>query len=810
MSIILKHIWRNIKSNRLRSVLVILSLTLSAAVFYLNLNVEQDVNESTAILMQAPSRGYDVAILGNLDTDTLALPACEKTLEMELALGQCGTHTVFLYRGDCNRILDEGLLTLNDASEELLPLRDGQALMPRTRALYFGIAPGDTFTVQTLMGTETLTLAAYVESAGAFAADGTEYGEIFICSSTIQTNLLCAALEDESEMTALVERLQNDSDILLAKTLYDANAVYGHMSSVRQLLGIILLLVVAITFFVVSSTVSLIINYRIPVLGTFRSVGAAARQTNSLLLAESVVYGLVAGIPGVLCGELLRTFIRAQFLGISAGNVRLPLLLSVPIFTVLMNVAVSLFAVVRTGKTPVKDLIFHKQSAATKPSLIWSCVGLCMLAASVIIALFNHKYVFGLLIAELVLAVTGAGLSIGMVCALFSRLFGRLALKLKRSAGPVWLGLRNLAVNRINRSTSLLVCVVIALVMLIYVCVSSISVFFAGYENNYPYDILIKLATQTEDHYRYLEKIDGVDSVVYEYWDITDCFINEEACHVNFVAADGYSNGIDVDPVLASTLEDGQVIVDYLFAKLYHYTIGDTLVMTNVGNETAYSSSPFTATVVGYCDSSVFYSNRTTIMMTRNDFYQHVETTPAIIGISISTSRDVYEMIDDINDATAAHDGTLYRVSAKQDYVNDEVTEAMSAVNSISVVPFFTILLALCGLVNNQLISFNQKRMTYAVLNSTCMSRQQLKTMLVTELVASFAVGCTTGLLLSLWLCKIMHDVIFVTIAYVDIVVTMEQIGLSLALLLVLLSATIVFPLRRLKKMSIMKEIKYE
>lgn len=195
-------------------------------------------------------------------------------------------------------------------------------------------------------------------------------------------------------------------------------------------------------------------------------------------------------------------------------------------------------------------------------------------------------------------------------------------------------------------------------------------------------------------------------------------------------------------------------------------------------------------------------------MITRNDFFRYIETTPAIIGIR--TRLPAAEMVAKVNDAIAAKTGQQYHVYASEDYINIDLGDVMSAARAVSAVPFFTLLLALFGLVNNQLVSFQQKKMLYAVLYSTAMSRRQLGITIFTELLSSAMVGGIAAIGMSFWLTKIMRDIIFVTISYVPLVITAGQVLQSLALLALVLCITAISPLRQLRNMDIIKEIKYE
>ena len=62
------------------------------------------------------------------------------------------------------------------------------------------------------------------------------------------------------------------------------------------------IMVLFISVFIIYSTFKVITTERLPVIGTFRSIGATRKMTDIILIGESLLYGIVGGILGVLTG----------------------------------------------------------------------------------------------------------------------------------------------------------------------------------------------------------------------------------------------------------------------------------------------------------------------------------------------------------------------------------------------------------------------------------------------------------------------------------------------------------------------------
>jgi len=800
MSIILKHVLRNIRENGFRSFLIVFSLALSASVFYINLNIREDVYKSSKIILEAAFGGYDILLSGDLSYKDEVLPGTEKTLPLTASVGITDSELrAVLYETDLAQVVREGTVEISDRMPGFTPNALYHSVISAGKAEKFGLELGDIIAVVTEDETvHPVMITAFAEELGFFTQSDGSVLEILTCTGETEPAVLYAALLDDESPSAVCDGI-NALNLGITATALRRDSSAQNLDSIQKLLSIILFLVIAISVYVVSGTQSLIIQYRIPVLGTFRSLGATAAATNRILILENVMYGAAALVPGLFFGEVLRRLVNKIYLGGDTSSIHWLYMLPVLLFTVGLNVLVVLFSILRSGRKSIRELIFGKQSAAKKPPVLQGIAGLLLFGFSVWLAYRNTHYVFGILLAEMLTAVVGAGLAIGPIASWFSALFHRPVRAL--FGGPSWLGLRDLSVSKINRSTSLLVATVMAMVLMIYVVVASVTGFFTEYANNYPYDIMIKHSSGDEASFQYIEELDGVDSVIYEYWDFDTAEINGLEKNVCFCAVDGFSNGIEAEEGLFESLNNGETVLDKMFASVNDFSIGDRLTfLMEDGRE-------FSLRVTGLCDSGIFNSSRITVMMTREDFYSFISVNPAIVGID--TDRDVHELITDINQAVYDKTGEVYDVMAKDDYLGAEIDDAMNGMKAVSAMPFLAILLALFGMVNNQLVAFNQNRFRYAMLYSASMSRRQLASSVFAELFYSFAIGSAVGVGLSLWLSKVIRDIIYVSISYVPLVITAKQLLLSFLLLFILLCLTAVFPLMRLRKLDIIREIKY-
>lgn len=480
----------------------------------------------------------------------------------------------------------EGLLTVTETIPKFNPSDDNQAFMSRAKALFCGFQLGDTIKILTESGARSYVLTAFVNSMGSFSA-GSDVMEVVVpITSNDSINGVLAALKNEQDLSGVCREIEANSRGLSAQPLYDEVTASRRQTSIQTLLSVALLLVVAIAFYLISSISVLLVNYRIPVLGTFRSLGATKAETDLVLLGENGLYGLISAIIALPLGEALRTALRIYYWGVVPTAPRLSYLLLVPLFTVGMSVFVAVFSLLRTTKIPLRQLLFQKQNNAPAGSMPLFITGIVLTVASVVLSVQNRQYLISLLIVQLLLGVVGMGMMVPTLCVIFSRILETLAAGSRN--GPVWLGIKNMGTNRINQATAFLIASVMSLVVVVFICISSISSFFDQYRYNYPYEVMIKGVSEDAASLSSIENVEGVESVVYEYWDYSNPELNGQKVRTCFAAVDGFSNGIEMDASWKYALNDGTCLVDYAYASIQDISLGDTITYRRSGSDSTF------------------------------------------------------------------------------------------------------------------------------------------------------------------------------------------------------------------------------
>jgi len=143
--------------------------------------------------------------------------------------------------------------------------------------------------------------------------------------------------------------------------------------------------------FIIYGSYKVITLDRLPVIGTFRSIGATQKAVTGILLLESMLYGVIGGLIGIPAGILvLKLILRGMGESISQG-IEIPVVISP--FSILLSfaaaVTVSLLSawlpVRRASRLPIKDVVLGSVEERTVPRRFIVMGGVILFAVSMIL-----------------------------------------------------------------------------------------------------------------------------------------------------------------------------------------------------------------------------------------------------------------------------------------------------------------------------------------------------------------------------------------------------------------------------------------
>jgi len=148
---------------------------------------------------------------------------------------------------------------------------------------------------------------------------------------------------------------------------------------------------------------------------------------NLILILENVVYGIIGGTIGAILGGLLKNNISNIFITASDGIeiastkafVEPKYIVAVIIFTIILQLIMSISAIIKTSRKPIKDIIFNKQDEKYKKSKVKIAIGLVSIIIATVLYLQNNDAEFSKSIIALVLTIFGIALEVPLILTTF-------------------------------------------------------------------------------------------------------------------------------------------------------------------------------------------------------------------------------------------------------------------------------------------------------------------------------------------------------------------------------------------------------
>lgn len=817
---ITKHILKNIWENKFRSVLIIIALTLSAMVMFLNLTFKDDMNARYRAIMQGASQEYDFAVSKDAGSDDVyfeetslnfsGLPV-ENKLPMLNAYGLMETEdeslTVSLLGADRELMIDTGLCVLPqdnvfDADSNL------QVITNKTTAKAYGLSAGDSVTITMSWGEETFTVSAIAENKGLYLSTGDSI--LFMMSKGyLEENMGLAGMSDSvwidlqagTKSKLAMETFESANPEFNTSALLDEEAIIDSITMFNQLILIILLMVAILTYYVVSSITRLLLAIRIPVVGTFRSVGATKNRVNGILFLENAVYGLFGGVLGIVFGFLVRETVVTTFLDMTqsipikgTGGINPLYIAGVLVFSVLLQLLITASTIHKVSKMPIKDTIFNVQNVKQRVSNRKTIIGASLLIASFVTYQLNVKYSLPVAALAFVFAIVGAVFLVPLFTRLLSR--GLAVISQKLFGNSAELGCKNIGYSKSITSSVILTTVAISVLLAVYMLTLSINTIFDKAENLFESDIQIQNPSKSYEEYERLTDLDGVDKVDYLFFSFGSAQWNEKTGNMAVAGMTEAKEGIRETGDQIAALKDNELLIDEYFAIRNDIVVGDQIFVTEKN---------LTFEVVGFMDSSQFSTSRNVGVINESYFIEHISDVPVFIGIYTTDN------IDDVK-KTLKEDfaGENVMIQTSVEYFAIQ-RESVGGIVSLTVlITIVSVLLAVIGLVNNQMIGFIQRKREYVILYSVSMSRAQLRIMMFFEVLGTFVIGVLLGTALSIWLNTLLEDLMFSIGMYMPMEYDLLPVFGVAAVIFLFLMLTSIPPMRRLTTINVVNELKYE
>ncbi len=824
MNIILKTTLKNTFGKPLRSILVIFSIFVCAFAALFCFDLAQTEKGLVGYMFSSMSGEADIMAY-SYTAELSALP--EGFPENQTLVVRSFNNPVYVDVPDTYYLVTSDTFTVYGVDAELAASMgyikdvipgDMEIVLTNKYMNDFGIEVGDTISVYDKAGDPVeLTVVGMARDdaknllfRGYSGAVNNATADILSCGKTVGGAFMINVLDD-TQIDAAEEMLKEKFKSENVQRFALTDDMEDMMNELFGLLFILFAVAFLLVIFITFSICERIVSDRMSYIGTLRSLGMSPRGTAGILLLENVMYALLGSIPGVLLYLAIRGPMMSVLFDVS-DSTGMVIELEIPsiskalvIGTILGAIAIEclipLKAVLKALKMSIRDIIFDNRDTEYKfnrSGIITGCImaivaliaalipgGLFSAAICLIAAVMAVAFLFPVILK----AVTNGVFSL-------SERFGKEKMSL---ASRESISRKSTVGSGVLCATSVTMCV------LVYIIATSMNGMLVS--DLYDCDVVVTVAaTGMPKHFSFVEHLDGVTETEYVYQELDYIYLEDveyEKTAQFFGIPEGGYDMFRALYDLPDVIEDGTIYIEKNWAKNNGYSIGDPLTIT------FHPSGVFPVrevyTVAGFFKVENYEAMKNNFAISENDYISIYHDEP---GYLMVRSDDPEKTRDEIKRYAINYCAESKTV---QDIVDDFNDDNAQSERVLGVIIAVAVIMTCIGMISNQIIGFEGRKKECAVMISTSMSRKTLsgilfREMLITSLAAStFGVAVSTLLIVVLKRAFEMAENI-----YLIIDINPGVILKLWALMTIVFTLTVLFPIRNLKKMKLSEQLKYE
>ena len=764
MNIILKYILTNVKERKMRTAVMLLSILLSTTLLFVSFSIGASYESaqrkmargmagSATLSVTALDGGIEPGVLPELS----GIRASAGVLEGTALYHENGYYeTVDLLGAELSSLGEINPPRLADGGE-ITNFTGNQVILPDRFTSKYGIKAGDTVTLQIGGGPVSLKVAAIAAYDTVFLRH-TRGVTALLPLSTLsglldQADGYTRLLVAPAEGTATAELKQE-----LAAALPGGKYRVSEVVSEAQIAAdarqksmpffLISFFSLTMSIFIIYSSYKVITLDRLPVIGTFRSIGATQKTVTRILLLESALYGMGGGLAGIPVGALVLKFIL-QGMGQSLSQgIEIPVVISPfsVLFSFVVAVVVSLLSawlpVRRASCLPIKDVVLGGVEEKQVPRRFIVGAGVLLFVISMILPkLASGKMLY----------LAGGFSLLGLIAAtilIVPLLTNLLSMGLEHFFGAVLgnegrLAARNMRGNRNTTQNITLLFISISAVIAITVVGNFVTTYVSDVFNG------AELQGFADGHMEpeFVEQVrqmEGIEKVLPVY-------VYENQMQVNgmtlsrleatdrlewygpMLALHYTENGMENQAVSAFTGERA-ILLSESCMKRTGLAVGDTLTLSCAAGQNDYL-------VVGS-----FKSRATDVEAVIPAAYAVSDFGASAYDFLVYTAADpdaIMVQIRDLFGETSNWSRTVEEFNA------DALSTVAAFLQPMHSMTYFILLLAAVGVINNLLINYMQKRRIIAMYKSVGLSNRQNRKMTLIEGFSSGLIGAIIAIFVS-------------------------------------------------------------
>ena len=394
MHIFIKFLVKSIMEKKFRSFLILFAVTISTALFFASTAISTTMEKMFVDRLRQYIGEAEIIIHPSRDSSSPYMymqhakkyeDAFEYMIGTVQGQGEHKTNKDQRVQFNIQGIAYEDLQKINPLSlageRGLFPFEGKKIIISKNTAEKYGLQLGGFLELEIGQHKKKFLIVGISNPQGFFLEDGQTTSAVVpldtltkLNSARGKVNQILIKLRSPQEIGSVIEMLSKEYPNYTVRPSFSKEEIESYTSEITTTFNMMLLVVLFMSIFIINTSFKVVAMERIPMIGTFRSVGATRKTTNMVLLLESLLYGCIGGIIGCVLGigilYIMAMYTQPVWMSGFETTVSFKAhqLILAFVIAVLLSVGSSIMPVLKVTKIPIKDIVLNNIQVKRKKS----------------------------------------------------------------------------------------------------------------------------------------------------------------------------------------------------------------------------------------------------------------------------------------------------------------------------------------------------------------------------------------------------------------------------------------------------------
>ena len=840
MKIIIKFILTNIKEKKLRAFLIMFSIMASTALFFASSGTASTIKKTFTEVTKQYLGNADIQIYANGKSPSPFISVSKANKfknKIDYAIGEIDASGVYTKENKDRNITLRGfnyedINIMNPLnfykSSSVKPFNGNKIIISKKSADRYSLNVGDKIKIKIGDSTMTFNVAGIAENTGFFAIESDKNMMAIVpLKAAQQINnagnqvwSIYVKAKNKGDMDNLIKDLSIVYKNYTVEKAIDDKSVEEQTGQIVLAFRAMMMVVLIMSMFIIYTVFKVVVTERMPVIGTFRSIGATRMTTSTVLIVESVCYGILGGIIGDFAGigilKLLARIMSRQLSDDFTINISIEYDLKQLIVAFLFAIAVSFISsivpIVKAARLSVKDVVLNTIDTVENEKFWKFILGIAIIILSTIVPRLVAKNSMGKFldmvfdIISMIAAVIGIIVIVPYVTEIFVKVFEVIYGIIFGNEGL--LAAKNLRKNKNLMNNISLLTIGISTLFMLNVASYSVGKEIVKAYGIFKYNVWMDNDDGKSVDRTVLNRIKsnyGVSDVepVYFSWDVEIENSDNKISGIYFLSKYDIENYLDIKlfqhkSAVIRSFENGRnIIMTTTDLKKLNKKVGNYIGIRTFRGNREYKIVGSFNTLMNNGSSAIIPEK-----YAKGDF-NLFQPSFVYIKTYVDAAHVKNDLVKKFKDKALTIKTITEREKENTDYINKTLF-------LIKAFPILALIIGAVGVLNNFVISFMERKRALAIYASVGMSKFQTRKMLFIESISIGIIGSICGIIGGVLMTESMPFILMLADFPMDLHYSKGVFIMSFVLGILITVLASFVPALKSSKMNIIEAIKYE